>query len=208
MEQLMNERNEDDMTVKAIIARFLAETPEPSLEQWKQVIEQHKHIAGEIADAALLRSRVSHLTDEDIEAPLNVDAFKASVSKAINLVYKTPSPIAMHLEQRVSEMRGPAVKPIAVELGLAAAPALLASVLAGTVQAPKKVLASLAKKFEISTVVLHEFFLSCLTRQEVPAFKAELGKPEIAVVQIAWADAVRASQLSEQETQKLLELDD
>lgn len=192
---------------KEVIAAFLASNVEPSTEHWKRLIEQHNELACEIADAALLRSRVNHLVDEDVEAPLNVDAFTASVSNAINVVHKTPSPIASHIEQRIAEVRGPAVRKLAAELGLGAAPALLNSVLAGTVTAPSKVLQPLADKFETSVAALLGFLVSSFNRQAVPAFKAKQGKPGVAVEQTAWADAVLASQLSPEQTKELLELD-
>lgn len=205
----MTEQRDESMAARAkeVIAAFLATNPEPSTEQWKRLIEQHNEFAGEIADAALLRAHVNHLVDEDVEAPLNVDAFNASVSNAINLVHKTPSPIASHIEQRVAEVRGPAVRKLAAELGLGAVPALLNSVLAGTVTAPKKLLEPLADKFETNVAALLGFLVSSFHRQAVPAFKAKQGKPEVAVEQTAWADAVRASQLSPEQTKALLELD-
>lgn len=205
----MSEQRKEDMAARAreVIAAFLATNPEPSKEQWKRLFEQHMEFAGDIADAALLRARIKHLAEEDVEAPLNAEAFNTSVSNAINLVHKTPSPIAVHIEQRVEELRGPAVKKLAAELGLGAAPALLSSVLAGTVKAPKKLLESLARKFDTTAAALQGFLFSSFQQQGVPAFKAEQGKPEVAIEPTPWADAVRASQLSPEQTKELLELD-
>jgi hypothetical protein len=73
--------------------------------------------------------------------------------------------------------------------------------------APKKLLEPLADKFETSVAAFLGFLLSSFHRQAVPAFKAKQGKPEVAVEQTAWADAVRASQLSPEQTKELLELD-
>lgn len=206
---MAEQRNQDNKPARArkVIAAFLATTPEPSKEQWKTLIKEHKEFAGEIADAALLRTGVKHLVEEDVEMPLNVEALNASVSNAVNLVHKTPGPIELHVERRVAEVRGPAVRKLAAELGLGASPALLSSVLAGTVKVPPKLLELLAKKFEISVVALQGFLLSSFHRQAVPAFKAEQGKPQFAVEPTAWADAVRASQLSPEQTKELLELD-
>lgn len=205
----MSEEHKEDMAARArkIVAAFLADDPEPSKEQWKRLIEEHKELAGNIADAALLHARVRHLSEEDVGAPLNTEAFNASVSNAISLVYKTPSPIAAYIEQRVAEVRGPAIRKLAAELGLGAAPALLSSVLAGTVKAPKRLLDRLAGMFETTTVALQDFLFNSFQRQRIPAFKAEEGKPEIAIEPTPWADAVRASQLSPEQTEKLLELD-
>lgn len=205
----MSEQRKEDMLARAkeTIATFLAANPEASKEQWMRLIEQNKEIAGEIADAALLRTGVKHLAEADVEAPLNIEAFSASVSNAINLVHTRPSPIATHIERRVAEVRGPAVKKLAAELGLGAAPALLSSVLAGTVKVPRKLLEPLARKFETSVAALQDYLLFSFQRQAVPAFKAEQGKPEIAIEPTAWAEAVRASQLAPEQTKELLELD-
>ena len=205
----MSEQRREEMAARAreVIAAFLATNPEPSKEQWKRLIEQHKEFAREIADAGLLRARVKHLAEEDVEAHLNVEAFNASVSGAINLVHKTPSPIAMHIEMRVAEIRGPVVKRLATELGLGAEPALLSSVLAGTVKAPRMLLERLAERFETNAAALQGFLLSSFYRQGFPAFKVKRGKPEVALEPTPWADAVRASQLSPEQTKELLELD-
>lgn len=205
---MSKQRKEDTgACAREVIATFLATTPGPSKEQWKRLIEQNKEFAGEIADAALIHAGVKHLAMADVEEPLNIDAFSTSVSNAINSVHNTPSPLAMHIERRVEEVRGPGVKKLAAELGLGAAPALLSSVLAGTVKAPRKLLDLLANKFETSVVVLQDYLLSSFHQQGVPAFKAAQGKPEIAMEPIAWGDAVRASQLSLEQTKELLELD-
>lgn len=206
---MSEQRKEDAAAARAreVISAFLATNPEPSTEQWKRLIEEHKELAGYVADAALLHAQEKHLTEEDVEAPLEAEAFNASISCAINLVYKMPSPIAMHIEQRIAELRGPAVKKLAVELGLGAAPALLSSVLAGTVKAPTKLLENLARKFETTTVALQDFLFTSFQRQAIPAFKAEHGKPEVAVEPTLWADAVHASRLSPELTKELLELD-
>ena len=195
------------MSAKEIVAAFLSSIPSPTKTQWKLLIEQHKEVAGYITDAAIRHSRAQHLTEEDVEAPLNDEAFNSSVSKAINLVHTTPSPINTAIENRVSQIRGAAVRKVAAELGLAASPALLSSVLVGNVTPAKTVLSRLAERLDTSAVALQVFFRICFESQHVPAFKATQGKPQVSVEPVSWADAVRALKLTPEQTKELLDLD-
>jgi hypothetical protein len=209
MEQQMTIRDKENLAARArdVIDAFLAMTPTPTTEQWKQLIQEHKEFAGEIADAAIFSAGATHLTEFDEEAPLNVEAYNATVSDAINLVHKTPSPTEAHIERQVEEVRGRAIRSLAADCGLAAAPALLSSVLAGSVVAPRQLVRFLSQRFGASGPAILGYLQSSFFRQCVPSYKAENGKPEVAIHQMPWADAVRASQLSAEETQKLLDLD-
>ena len=195
------------MSAEDIVAVFLSSTPSPTKTQWKLLIEQHEEFAGYIADAAIRYSRAQHLTEEDVEAPLNDEAFNSSVSKAINLVHTTPSPINTAIENRVSQIRGAAVRKVAAELGLAASPALLSSVLVGNVTPAKTILLRLAERLDTSAAALQVFFRRCFESQHVPAFKATQGKPQVSVEPVSWADAVRALKLTPEQTKELLDLD-
>jgi hypothetical protein len=104
-------------------------------------------------------------------------------------------------------VRGPGVRKLAQEVGVAPHVALLNSVLAGSVEAPKQLLVRLADKFQVSALVLAEFFRRSFAVSSVPAFKAEQGKPGVPLEPTKWPEAVRALRLSEAETSRLLQLD-
>jgi len=56
--------------------------------------------------------------------------------------------------------------------------------------------------------VLTECFRRTAATATVPAFKAETGKPGLSAQPVSWAEAVKSLNLSEQETQRLLQLQD
>lgn len=179
----------------------------PTSSDWKRLILENQAIAGEIADAAILLGCVNPLVDDDVEAPLDMAAFNASASKSIALLHSSESPLTKNIEKRVADFRGPAVRTLAREVGLGAAPELLISVLGGMVTIPKKLLPLLAGKFEVSSAALKTFLLESWERQTVPSYKATQGKPETIAEPMDWADAVRAAQLPAQTTKDLIDLD-
>lgn len=110
------------------------------------------------------------------------------------------------LEQKISAVRGSALRDLAPQMGLQSNVSLLSGVLAGSIKAPKKLLIRLSNYFDAPEISLITFFkLSCASRA-VPAFKAENGKPQVCKLATSWEDAVKASGLPETQVQELLEL--
>ena len=111
------------------------------------------------------------------------------------------------VEQKVSAVRGSALRNLAPKMGLASNVALLSGVLAGSIEVPKKLLKHLSEYFEATELSLITFFkLSCDSRS-IPAFKAETDKPKVCSSATSWEEAVKSSGLSESKIQELLELD-
>ncbi|WP_157652958.1 hypothetical protein [Burkholderia ubonensis] len=111
------------------------------------------------------------------------------------------------LEKKIASYRGAAIRPLASQLGLDGHAALLSSILAGTVRAPKAILTRLSNIFEASETILTLFFRRSFESRAVPAFKAENAKPEIPDTAKSWEDAVKAMKLSQDQTKALLDLD-
>jgi hypothetical protein len=111
------------------------------------------------------------------------------------------------LESRVAMCKGAAVRSLVSKLGLQpfAAP-LVSSVLAGSVRAPRKLLPKLALALEAPESLLSTVFRGSFDRRLVPAFKAEAGKPVLAMAPTTWSTAVSALNLSPEDTKALLEL--
>lgn len=114
----------------------------------------------------------------------------------------------VELERQVTQVRGAALRTLAPQLGLGPYVALLSSVLAGTVRAPKKVLARLGDLFGATELVLAEFFKQSFERRAIPAFKVEKGKPRVAHSVTSWEDAVKSMNLPLDEARQLLLLDE
>ena len=200
--------NFNDSPVGCIIAEFLASNVDPTPADWKVLISKHPEFVAEIADVAVLRGNARHIEEPAADAPLNRAAFDATVSRAISLLYEVPSAQLADLEVKVAAVRGPGVRKLAQEIGLAPYAALVSGVLAGTIEAPGKLLERLAEKFDTSTVALVEFLRRSFVAARVPSFKSEDGKPEVALRATTWVEAVRAMKLPKDETAKLLNLAD
>lgn len=114
----------------------------------------------------------------------------------------------VELERKVAAVQGAAIRTLAPKVGLGKHVALLSSVLAGTVRAPRAVLQHLCEAFESSEVALSELFRLSFESRAVPAFKAENGKPQVARSPTPWADAVRSLNLPADQTSELLQLDE
>lgn len=197
-----------DTAASRVIADFLADHAEPTAADWKLLIDQHPELAGEIADVAILRGGAQPMGEPSADAPLNRALFDAMVSQAMSLLYETPSPQLVELEKAVAAVRGPGVRKLAQEVGVGPHVALLNSVLAGSVEVPRKLLARLADKFQVSSLALVEYFRRSFAVSSVPAFKVEEGKPGVTLEPKKWREAVQSLRLSEAETARLLELDD
>lgn len=190
-----------------IIDNFLADNPNPTEDQWKLLIEQYKEYAGDIVDTALLYSTMNHLEDSDVETPLDMTVFDATISNAMDLVLTTTSPLYGDIEKKVAAIRGPAVRKVATDIGLEIAPFLLNSIICGSIKVPHKILQRLADIFDTRTTVVKAYFSSKFEKQAIPVFKAENGKPEVAVTQKGWEETVRSLNLPLDKTEYLLSLD-
>lgn len=202
------EANGNKNLVDLIIAEFRATHLDPSPQDWLALIAAHPEAAGEIADAAMLHQTVEHLEESDVEAPLNREVFESGVSQAISRLYETPSASLRQAQERIAAVQGPSVRSLAREVGLGSAPALLSGILVGAVEVPRRVLDGLVVHLDLTAMVLIECFRRALAAAAVPAFKAEGGKPGLATEPTSWTDAVRSLHLPEEETRRLLQLQD
>lgn len=191
-----------------VIAAFLMEKGQPTTDDWKQLIAEYPEYAGEIADAALLRQCTRHLEENDVSGPLKKAAYEATVSQAVNLLHTIPSAELSRLETKVAAVRGAAVRKLATEVGLGSNAALLSGVLAGTIVVPSELLERLTAVFNTSVFALTEFLRRSSESSEVPAFKVEQGKPQVAAKPTPWVDAVQSLNLSEEQAKELLSLED
>ncbi len=191
-----------------IIESFRASTPTPSEEEWMTLIEAHPSQASKIADTALVELAAEHLEEADLEASLDQDAFEAGVSQAISRLYEVPSDTLRKAQENIGAVQGTAVRALAREAGLGSASSLLSGVLIGAITAPRALVTFLATKWDSPGWVLLECFHRARAGATVPAFKAEFGKPGIAVEPRPWAEAVRSLKLPDSETQHLLKLQD
>lgn len=198
----------NDSTADRVIAEFRATNPAPTPQDWTALGAVHPEVAGEIADAAMLHRAVQHLDESDLSAPLNLEVFELGVSQAINRLYEVPSTTLCQAQEKIAAVQGPGVRALAREVGLGSASALLSGILVGAIEAPRKVLDGLVVQLEITAMVLMECFQRARAAATVPAFKAEAGKPGMATQPTPWPEAVKSLHLPEQETQRLLKLQD
>lgn len=205
----MNPHSNDEQhaAVDRVLAEFLERCPGPSQDDWKELIASYPEHAGEIADTALLCVGRTRLTEDDIMNDLDRDAFDTSLSDAINLVYTAANDQIDRLATKVSDVRGPALRTLAREVGLGPHVALLSSVLAGTVQAPVRLVERLTKIFDVSAFELLELFTRCFQGRSLPAFKAGADKPHVDLAVTSWSEAVRRLNLPSEQAEELLKLD-
>lgn len=112
------------------------------------------------------------------------------------------------VEKKVVAMRGSAIRQLAPKIGLGRHVALLSSILAGTIAAPRKVLRCLSEVLDAPEFVLAAFFRRSFAIREVPAFKANKGKPQVFHSITPWQEAVKSLNLPEDESKELLLLDE
>jgi len=110
------------------------------------------------------------------------------------------------IHQRIESVKGVKTRELAIQLGMGKNSALLASVLQGSIKAPKKVLTELGSKFETPEGTLLHYFKRTFAMRAIPAFKAS-NKPVVAQKATSWKDAVKSLKLSPSETSELLALD-
>jgi hypothetical protein len=192
--------------LERLIEDFLLEHPNPVADDWRRLINRYPQHANQIADAALFRwgSDDVHGEEGDL-SPTGQSAFDNTISKVLNAVHQTPSPLLTTASERVDSIRGPAVKKLAIELGIGPYGSLLSGVIVGRTVAPRRVLNALANKLQVSAESLAELFRRSFAASTVPAFKATENKPQVATQPATWEEAVRALQLDPKETARLLE---
>lgn len=107
----------------------------------------------------------------------------------------------------IEDFKGPRAKQLAQDVGLGKRRELMNQVLAGTVLAPTRLLAALAKRLELSTSSLRRAFSLTLNQSAVPSHKAA-SSPTVCVTAKTWREGVEALRLPKEEEQQLLELED
>ncbi|MGO9593008.1 MAG: hypothetical protein ACLQFF_12445 [Steroidobacteraceae bacterium] len=205
---MSEERKRDESPATRIIAEFRSMNPAPTQKDWIALIGAHPEVAGEIADAALLHRTVQHLDESDLDGPLNREVFESGVSRAITRLYAIPSAALREAQEKIAAVQGPGVRTLALEVGLGSASALLSGILVGAIEVPRKVLDGLVVQLGSTAMILMECFQRARATATVPSFKAEMEKPGLATQPTSWSEAVKSLRLSEQETQRLLLLQD
>ena len=202
----MTNRYEDEAA--RLVDDFLFENPNPQTSDWKRLIDAHPQLAGAIADAALAHSGTDEAAEGGNPLPFNDALFNATISRVLNLVHQTPSPILEAAQRKVAEIQGPAAKHVAVEIGIGPYASLLSGVLVGRTLAPIRILAALGRRLDVPSVALSELFRQTFAMSEVPAFKSPDGQPRLLTQPRTWEQSVRAMNLSPEETERLLQLSD
>lgn len=202
-----NERNRHDLEVSQVVEEFLASNPEPSREDWMTLIGANPGLAPDLLDIAMLWSGGPDLGEAPLEAPVDQAVFASKLSTAINLMYKTPSPLLKEIESKALVVKGPRIRKLANELGLGDHVELLNGIMAGRIRAPVKLLDSLAEWFNSTVFAISAFFSYSFHHACAPSFKAENGKPAITIEPISWSDAVVSLHLSPEEEKRLLALE-
>lgn len=115
--------------------------------------------------------------------------------------------LLLDVEEKVSVYVGPRIRKLSSEIDLEIPTALLSSVLAGTISAPTVLLKRLSDVFGTSEFALASYFKRSFESRAVPAFKAEGGKPLVALTPTSWEQSVRSLKLPPDQTEELLKLD-
>lgn len=199
----MTNRNKDEAA--RLVEDFLIDNPNPQTSDWKRLIDAYPQHAGAIADAALAHSGAD---DVGIQLPFNEALFNSTVSRVLNLVHQTPSPLLDAAQKKVGEIQGPAAKKVAVEIGIGPYASLLSGILVGRTLAPRRILAALGRRLDVPVAALAEVFRRSFATAEVPAFKSPDGQPRLMTRPSPWEQAVQAMNLPKEETQRLLQMAD
>ncbi len=202
----MMKPNKDE--AERLVEDFLIENPNPQTSDWKRLIDAHPQHASAIADSALAYGSADEAAEASSQLSFNDALFNATISRVLNLVHQTPSPILETAQRKVAEIQGPAVKKIALEIGIGPYASLLSGVLVGRTLAPGRILAALGRRLDVPLAALSEVFRQSFAMSEVPAFKSLNGKPKLLTQPMTWEQTVRAMNLLPDETDRLLKLSD
>jgi hypothetical protein len=192
----------------SVIEDFLIDNPTPQTGDWKRLIDAHPQYAGAIANAALVCGSADADPGDDVERLSDDALFNATISRVLNLVHQTRSPVLAAAQQKVIAIQGPTARKVAVEIGIGPYPSLLSGILVGRTLVPSGVLAALGNRLAVPVAVLAELFARSFRQSEVPAFKAPDGQPQLLMEPLSWDCAVRALKLPPEETERLLRLSD
>lgn len=110
------------------------------------------------------------------------------------------------VQAQLKSLAGPKLRGLAEQWGIGRHVALLAGVVAGTIEGPRQVLAKLSQMFSVSEYKLREVLAHMGATRQVPSFKAN-EKPMVSASAQPWAQAVAQLQLPEHEREQLLQLD-
>lgn len=202
----MTNRNKDE--ADRLIEDFLIDNPNPMTSDWKRLIDAHPQHAGAIADAALAHGGPEEANEAGTQLQFNDLLFNATISRVLNLVHQTPSPLLDAAQKKVAEIQGPAAKKVAVEIGIGPYASLLSGILVGRTLAPRRILAALGRRLDVPMAALAELFKRSFAMSEVPAFKSLDDQPRLMTQPSTWEHAVQAMNLPTKETQRLLQLTD
>ena len=191
-----------------LIEDFLVDNPSPQTSDWKRLIDAHPQHAAAIADAAFAHGGADEAAAGSTSLPFNDGLFNATISRVLNLVHTTPSPLLEQAQKKVAEIQGPAARQVAVEIGIGPYASLLSGVLVGRTLAPMRILAALGKRLDVPVAALSELFRRSFATLELPAFKSPDGQPCLMTEPSTWEQAVKAMNLSAEETERLLSLSD
>lgn len=191
-----------------VIRNFLEETLQPTMEDWKGLINQYPQHSSAIADAALIRKVADLNVSKASEFEFDERLATRTVSKALNLLHQIPSSNIRTAEEKIEEIKGPGVRDVAQKIGIGPYPGLLSGVLSGRIKAPYKVLGALADFLQESSFAMAEIFRRTFAASQVPAFKARHGLPVVNQEPATWDQAVQALNLSQEETARLLKFSD
>lgn len=191
---------------ESVIAAFLETVQEPTTKDWDELITKYPQFAADIVDAALIESGGCTFEEgSDAHSVQSGELFSRTVSKAINLAYSRPSTQLKEVQDKIEELRGPAVRSLCAELNVP--PPLVNGVLGGTIRPPIKLLEWFGERLRAPIAALREVFSQSFAARPVPAFKSEGGKPSVPLQAKSWEEAVRSLHLSDAETKSLLTWD-
>lgn len=192
--------------VDRIVADFIGRNPSATVADWKRLIEANPRYAAKLADASALHLGDSTADDEE-ETPSGVQIdealFSKTLSGAINMLHCVPPAMVEAAEKKVAEVKGPAVRKLATDIGLGPYASLLSGVLVGRVAAPRRILKGLERALGVPMAAMQEVFRRSQLESAVPAWKSHV-TPEVSTRQSSWEEAVSELSLSEEERARLL----
>lgn len=191
--------------VDRIVADFIGRNPSATVADWKRLIEANPRVARQLAQASLLHLSDSADDDEEETPAVKIDEalFSKTLSGAINMLHRPPKTMVEAAEKKVAEVKGPAVRKLAVDIGLGPYGSLLSGVLVGRVVAPRRLLRGLEGALGVPMAAMAEVFRQSYQGREVPAWKSQV-TPGVPDRQHTWEEAVNELSLTQEERARLL----
>lgn len=191
--------------VARLVEDFLVDNPKPNNSDWTRLIDAHPDLAADIADAMIIYSMPeSHEVKEEVA--LATDVFNQTISKVLNLVHMTSSPVLEDAKKKVEAIQGPAARKVAADVGIGPYVALINGILSGRTCAPRRLLDALEEKLCVPSSALASVFQQNFATSELPAYKALNSQPQVATRPKSWETAVRELRLPPEEERRLLSL--